>query len=115
MILAGTSSGQTRQMARRGAIPGTSSGQTRQMAIIEGCESAVVEQNGRVKTSLLALLSHSAPGTVDALGPVVTAAPFGVGKSLAVMVAVFAFLLGAMSLGGLLGASRRRKGREKRH
>jgi hypothetical protein len=83
--------------------------------IIQGCELAVVEQNGRVKTSLLALASHSAPGTVDAIGPVVTAAPFGVGKSLAVMLAVFGFLLGAMFLGGLLGSSRRRKSRDKRH
>ncbi len=74
-----------------------------------------MEQNGLVKTSLFALASHSDPGTVDALGPVVTAAPFGVGKSLAAMVAVFAFLLGAMFIGGLLGASRRRKDRDKRH
>jgi hypothetical protein len=80
------------------------------------CEFAVLGQNGVVTTSLLALAAHSAPGTVDALGPVVTAAPFGVGKGIAVLLAVFAFLLGAMVLGGLLGAaSRRRKNRSNRH
>lgn len=77
---------------------------------------AVVGENSPVTTSLLALVAYSAPGTVDAIGPVVTAAPFGVGKSLAVLLVVSAFLLGAMLLGGLLGgASRRRRGRNKRH
>jgi hypothetical protein len=75
-----------------------------------------VGENGPVTTSLLALVAYSAPGAVDAIGSVVIAAPFGVGKSLAVLLAVSAFLLGAMLLGGLLGgASRRRKGRDKRH
>jgi hypothetical protein len=71
---------------------------------------------GRVTTFLSALVARSAPGTVDALGPVVTAGSFGVGKGLAVLIALFAFLLGAMVLGGHLGAaSRRRKTRRKRH
>jgi hypothetical protein len=77
---------------------------------------AVLGQNGVVITSLFALAAHSSPGMVDALGPVVAAGPFGVGKSLAVLVAGSAFMLGAMVLGGELGAaSRRRKNRNKRH
>ena len=73
-------------------------------------------QNGPVTTFLSVLIARSAPGTVDALGPVVAAGPFGVGKSLAVLLVASAFLLGAMAVGGLLGdISRRRKSRPKRH
>jgi len=82
----------------------------------QSCEPAVLGENGSVTISLAALYARSAPGTVDALGPVVTAGPFGVGKSMAVLLAVFAFLLGAMVLGGHLGAaSRRRKHRQREH
>jgi hypothetical protein len=67
-------------------------------------------------STLHVLVAHSVSGTVDALGPVVTAGPFGVGKSLAVILAISAFLLGAMVAGGRLGeTSRRRRNRQKRH
>ena len=76
----------------------------------------IVGQNGPVTTSLSVLVARSAPGAMDALGPVVAAGPFGVGKSLAVILVASAFLLGAMVVGGHLGdASRRRKSRRKRH
>ena len=75
-------------------------------------------QTGPVTISLfalIALVTSSAVGTVAELGPVVTAAPFGVGKGMGVLLAASAFLLGAMMLGGHLGAaSRRRKNRQKR-
>ena len=79
---------------------------------LAGCGLAVVRQTRPVTTSLFALVARSTPGTVDALGPVVAAAPFGVGKGLGVLLAASAFLFGAMVLGGYLGAaSRRRKNR----
>jgi hypothetical protein len=75
-----------------------------------------VGQNKPVTTSPSVLVVHLAPGMVHTLGPVVTAGPFGVGKSLAVLLAASAFLLGAMLVGGHLGdKSRRRKNRPKRH
>jgi len=82
----------------------------------QGCVPTIVGQNGPVTTSLSFLVARSASGAVDALGPVVAAGPFGVGKSLAVILVASAFLLGAMVVGGHLGdASRRRKSRRKRH
>src|SRR4029079_6273339 len=85
------------------------------LASSPGCQLSIVGQNGPVTTSLSVLVARSAPGTVDALGPVIGAGPFGVGKTLAVILAASAFLLGAMVVGGHLGdLSRRRKDRRKR-
>ena len=61
----------------------------------------IVGQNGPVTTSLSVLVARSAPGAMDALGPVVAAGPFGVGKSLAViLVALGIMFFVARSLGG---------------
>ena len=97
-----------RARVNRGATMGNQGGN----GSLTGCGLAVVRQTRPVTTSLLALVARSAPGTVDALGPVVAAAPFGVGKGMGVLLAASAFLFGAMVLGGYLGAaSRRRKHR----
>jgi hypothetical protein len=83
---------------------------------LQGCELAVLGHNKAVTTTMSVLVPRSTPAAVDALGPVVTAGPFGVGKGLAVLLAISAVLLGAMVLGGYLGAaSRRRKDRQKGH
>ena len=69
-------------------------------------------------TTLFAWAVSSAPGVVDALGLPISTTSFGPRKAFAVLVVAFAFVLGAMFLGGHLGeASRRRrdKRRDKRH
>ena len=76
---------------------------------------AIVGQTGAVITSITALLERPPSGAVAALAAV-TPGSFGVGKGLALILAVSAFLLAAMVVGGYLGAaSRRRKNRQDRH
>ena len=79
------------------------------------CQLAVVGQNGPVTTSLLALVEGPPQGVVGALGAATSTGSFGVGKGLALILAVSALLLAAMAMGGHLGAaSRRRKNRKDR-
>ena len=75
---------------------------------------AVVLHYGLVLTPLVAPAALASARTVDTLGPVVTSASFGVGRSFAVLVAVFAFVLALMIVAGHLRASRRRKRLAKR-
>ena len=82
---------------------------------VPGSAWAGLRQDGSVTTPLVALAAYPAPRAVGALGAVVTAASFGVGRGFAALVAVFAFLFGLMVLGGHLRASRQRKRRDNRH
>ena len=65
-------------------------------------------------TSPVALAAHTAPRTVEVLGPAVVFASFGVGRGFAALVVLFAFMFGMMVLGGHVRASRQRKRRDKR-
>jgi hypothetical protein len=73
-----------------------------------------VLQYGLVLTPLMALAAHASSRTVDVVRPMVASAPFGVGRAFAVLVAVFASMLGLTVLGGHIRASGQRKRRDPR-
>ena len=76
---------------------------------------AVLRQDGLVITPLVFWAAPAVPRTVDAAGPVVASASFGVGRGFLALLALFAFMFGLMVLGGHLRASwQRRRGDNRR-
>ena len=59
-------------------------------------------------------VATSTSRTVDAFGALFVTKAFGVGRSFAVLVVIFAVILGLMILGGHLRASRQHKGKDQR-
>jgi hypothetical protein len=74
---------------------------------------ATLRQYGNVLITQMAVAT-STSRTVDAFGALFVTKAFGVGRSFAVLVVIFALVLGVMILGGHLRASRQRKSKDER-